>query len=175
MSWSAAPVFNAVMIGREAVVYAPQHRLSSTAGVDFSVDRANVGFHGVGAQICQPGDVGVAQRVRDSGPGPVLSDLSSVVRHAATWHHGTVEVDSFPPRGALSAAYREAIEVWRLAHRHQMPPGRYDLLSVIGEQLLAADTPLRQRLHDLLTPISGVPRASCTPCGAGCTTPRRTG
>ena len=44
---------------------APQHSLGAAADVDLAVDRADVGLHGVGAQVGQAGDLGVALALGD--------------------------------------------------------------------------------------------------------------
>ena len=66
-SGAAAPVIDAVVVGGEAVVDAPQHRLGAAADVDLPVDRADVGLHGVGAEEGQGGDLGVALALGDQG------------------------------------------------------------------------------------------------------------
>jgi hypothetical protein len=42
------------------MVHAPQHCLGAAANTELAIDRADVGFHRVGAQIRQPCNVGVA-------------------------------------------------------------------------------------------------------------------
>jgi len=53
-SGAAAPVFDAVVVGSEAVVDPPEDGLGSAADVDLAVDRPDVGLHGVGAEVGQP-------------------------------------------------------------------------------------------------------------------------
>src|SRR5690349_19241803 len=54
-----------VMVRREPVLDAPQHRLRPAGDVDLAVDAANVGLDGVGAEIGQLRDFGVAFALRD--------------------------------------------------------------------------------------------------------------
>ena len=63
----ASPVFDAVMIRREAVVDPPEDGLRPAADIDLAVDRADVGLHGVGAEVGQLGDLGVALALGDKG------------------------------------------------------------------------------------------------------------
>ena len=67
MSGSAAPVVDAVVVGGEAVVDAPQHGLGAAGDADLAVDGADVGLDGVGAEEGQRGDVGVALALGDQG------------------------------------------------------------------------------------------------------------
>jgi hypothetical protein len=59
--------------------------------------------------------------------------------------------------GELDLAYREAVRVWRLLRRHRYPAGRYDLFSVIAEQLVAGDPAAADRLRVLTAPLAGSP------------------
>ncbi|MDT5104318.1 MAG: hypothetical protein QOI25_1831 [Mycobacterium sp.] len=53
-------MFDAVMVRREAVLYVPQDSQGPTADVDLVVDRADVGLHGIRAEISQRRDLGIA-------------------------------------------------------------------------------------------------------------------
>ena len=66
-SGAAAPVFDAVMVWSEAVLGPSEDSLGSAADVDFPVNRANVGLHGVGAEVGQPRHLGVALVLGDQG------------------------------------------------------------------------------------------------------------
>ena len=78
---------------------------------------------------------------------PVLDQLTGPVRVAVA--AGVV--------GELDLAYREAVRVWRLLHRHRYPAGRYDLLAVIAEHLVAADPVAADRLRSLAAPLADSP------------------
>ena len=86
-------MFDAVVVGSEAVVYPPEDGLGSAADVDFAVDRPDVGLHGVGAEVGQPRHVGVALALGDEGedlgfsvaetfasPGPIKADRAAPAR-----------------------------------------------------------------------------------------------
>src|SRR5215212_2945886 len=62
---TALPVFDAVVVWREAVFDTPEHGLGSAADADFAVDRADIRLHGVRAQKGEPCDVGVAHALGD--------------------------------------------------------------------------------------------------------------
>ena len=64
-SWLAAPLVDAAVVGGEAVVDSPEDRLGATCYRGLAVDPADIGLHGVGAQVGQGGDVGVAFALRD--------------------------------------------------------------------------------------------------------------
>ena len=55
------------MVRSEAVVHTPQDSLGPAADADLAVDRADVGLHGVGAEIGQRRDLGVALALGDEG------------------------------------------------------------------------------------------------------------
>jgi hypothetical protein len=63
-SGTTSPMFDAVMVRREAVRHTPQDSLGPTADFDLAVDRADVRLHGVRAEICQRRDVGIALALR---------------------------------------------------------------------------------------------------------------
>src|SRR4029079_19554120 len=96
----APPVFDAVVVRREAMTDAPEHGLGSAADLHLAVDRPNVGLHGVGAQVGQPCHVGIALALRDesedlglavaeslAATGPVKSDGASCARWSVTDYH----------------------------------------------------------------------------------------
>ena len=58
-------MLDAVVVGQEPVVHAPQHGLGAAVDVDLAVERADVGLDGVGAQVGQGGDLGVALALGD--------------------------------------------------------------------------------------------------------------
>lgn len=66
-------MFYAVMVGCESVLNSPQHGLRATADVDLAVDRADVGLHGVWAQIRQRGNLGIALALGDERQNLSLS------------------------------------------------------------------------------------------------------
>lgn len=78
---------------------------------------------------------------------PVLDQLTAATRVAVA--AGVV--------GELDLAYRESVRVWRLLRRHRYPAGRYDLFSVIGEQLVAGDPATADRLRVLAAPLAESP------------------
>ena len=67
------PMFDAVVVRREAVLDAPQDSLGPTADFDLAVDRADVRLHGVRAEICQRRDLGIALALRNEGQDLRLS------------------------------------------------------------------------------------------------------
>ena len=67
LSGSAAPVVDAVVVGGEAVADAPQHGLRPAGDADLAIDRADVGLDGVGAEVGQCRDLGVALALGDQG------------------------------------------------------------------------------------------------------------
>src|SRR4029079_8897568 len=64
-SGTALPVGKAVMLRSQAVFDTREHALSTAADADLAVDRADVRLHGVGAQVREPCDVGVALALGD--------------------------------------------------------------------------------------------------------------
>ena len=66
-------MFDAVMVRSEAVLHTPQDGLGPAADPDLAVDRADVGLHSVGAEICQRRDLGIALALRDEGQDLRLS------------------------------------------------------------------------------------------------------
>src|SRR4051794_6658931 len=64
-SGTAAPVLDPVVIWREAVPDAPEHRLGPAAGADLAIDRADVGLHRVRAEVGQVRHLGVAHALGD--------------------------------------------------------------------------------------------------------------
>ena len=52
-SGAAPPVVDPVVVGHEAVLHAPQDGLGATGHIDLAVDRADVGLHGVRAEVGQ--------------------------------------------------------------------------------------------------------------------------
>ena len=64
-SGSSAPVFDAVMIGCEAVVDAPQNRLGTAGNADLAIDRPDVGLHGIRAEVGQRCHLSVALTLGD--------------------------------------------------------------------------------------------------------------
>ena len=58
-------MFDTVVVRSEAVLDAPQDSLGPAADADLAVDRADVGLHGVGAEIGQRRDLGVALALGD--------------------------------------------------------------------------------------------------------------
>src|SRR5688572_2898442 len=48
-SWSSTPVFDAVVVGCEAVANAPQNRLGAAGDIDLAIDGSDVGLHRVRA------------------------------------------------------------------------------------------------------------------------------
>src|SRR5918912_1059740 len=65
MSGAVAPALDAPVVRSEAVLHAPEDRLRATAGVDLAIDRADVGLHGVGAEVGQVGYLRVAHPLGD--------------------------------------------------------------------------------------------------------------
>ena len=66
-------MFDAVVVRREGVLDAPQDSLGPTADFDLAVDRPDVRLHGVGAEICQRRDLGIALALRNEGQDLRLS------------------------------------------------------------------------------------------------------
>jgi hypothetical protein len=64
-SGPSAPVFNAVMIGCEAVADAPQNRVRAAGNVDLAIDRSDVGLHRVRAEVGQRCHLSVAMALGD--------------------------------------------------------------------------------------------------------------
>src|SRR5687768_8351023 len=66
-SGSSAPVFDAVVVGCEAVTNAPQNRLGAAGDLDLAVDGSDVGLDGVRAEMGQGCHLGVAVALSDQG------------------------------------------------------------------------------------------------------------
>lgn len=77
---------------------------------------------------------------------PALDALSYAV-HAAS---------AIGRTGHLLTAYREAVLVWRLVHTRHYPAGRYDLLSVLADQMVHDDT-TAHRLRRLVDSLGHAP------------------
>jgi hypothetical protein len=50
-SGPTSPMFDAAMVGSEAVIHSPQDSLGPAADFDLAVDRPDVGLHRVGAEV----------------------------------------------------------------------------------------------------------------------------
>src|SRR5215203_985846 len=66
-SGSASPVVDAVAIWCEAVSDSPEDGLGAAVDADLAVAAADVGLDGVGAEVGEPGHVGVAEALGDEG------------------------------------------------------------------------------------------------------------
>src|SRR4051794_12365356 len=64
-SWSIAPVVDSPVVGAEAVLDPPQHRLGATADANLAVGRTDVGLDGVRAEVGQASDLTVRFALRD--------------------------------------------------------------------------------------------------------------
>ena len=60
-------MFDPAVVGPEAVVSAPQHRLGAVGDTDLAVGRADVGLDGVDADEHQLGEFGVGLALGDQG------------------------------------------------------------------------------------------------------------
>src|SRR5689334_2052764 len=83
-------MLDAMVVRLEAVLDTPQDSLGAAADVDLAVDRADVGLHGVRAEICQRRYFRVALALRDerqnlglaiaepfAAAGPIQSDRAA--------------------------------------------------------------------------------------------------
>ncbi len=84
----AAPVVDAVVVGSEAVVHAPEHSLGAAGDVDLAVDGADVGLDGIGAEEGQRRDVGVALALGDQSQDLGLAIGQSLVPAGPVQTHG---------------------------------------------------------------------------------------
>ena len=57
----------------------------------------------------------------------------------------------------LAGAYREAVSVLHVLRRTGQPAGRYDLLSVVGDRLVANGGPVTDRLREVIGQIADAP------------------
>lgn len=95
-SGTTSPMFDAVMVGREAVLHTPQDSLGSAADSNLAVNRPDAGLHSIRTEICKPRDVGIALALGDEGqdfrlsiaealasPGPIEGAMDSPTEVAA--------------------------------------------------------------------------------------------
>ena len=64
-SGPSPPVFDAVMVGREAMADAPQNRLGAAGYGDLAIDRSDIGLHRVRTQVGERCHLGVAMALGD--------------------------------------------------------------------------------------------------------------
>src|SRR5688500_15874472 len=77
LAWSGAssPVFDAVMVGGEAVPNPPQHCLGAASDIDLAVDGSDVGLHRVRADAGQRCQLGVCVALVDQGYTLLYQDV----------------------------------------------------------------------------------------------------
>src|SRR5687768_8777256 len=96
-SGSSAPVFDAVVVGCEAVADPPQNRLGAAGDIDLAVDGSDVGLHRVRAEMGQGCHLGVAVAL-----GDLRQNLGFPVGKSLASSRPVQPIDAAGPKGWIA-------------------------------------------------------------------------